>query len=302
MGGIGQMGSFWSGWIIVLTLTSLAGLLWLLLTVYFDKRRDELEVRWDDTLGEAANPAPWWWFWLILSAMVFSLIYIILYPGLGEFKGALAWTQDGQLHSSIQADKERHRETRLRWLKMDPDELALEHEAMKSAGRIFNRQCTSCHGRGGYGQKGFPNLRDNDWQWGDSPDRIGQTLHNGRKAQMPPWGGVLSELQIRQLTDYVLALGRDEQHFPDYDKGREMFVQYCASCHGEGGGNILLGAPNLTDGIWIYGGDRLTIAESIRSGRQGVMPPQQERLEPYQIKLLTAWLRGGADLEQFRQE
>ena len=242
MSDINSMGSFWGGWIIVLTLTSLAGLLWLLLTVYLDKRKDDLDVSWDESLREASNPAPWWWFGLILASMVFSLVYLVLYPGLGEFKGALAWTQDGQLQESMKRDQERHQAKREQWLNMDPDELALEADAMKTAGRIFNRQCTSCHGTGGYGQAGFPDLRDNDWQWGDSAERITQTLQHGRQALMPPWGEVLSELQIRQVTDYVLALERDEQHFADYDPGRALFNQHCSVCHGDGGGNTLLGA------------------------------------------------------------
>ena len=294
-----EMGPIWGGWIIGLTLISLAGLLWLLLSVYLgrEEKTDKpgsTDAVWDETLKEGDHPAPWWWFYLTLSFMIFSVLYLILYPGLGPFKGALQWTQDGQLHDSIKADKERYGELRRRWSATPLHKLAEDETAMRTANRIFRNNCTACHGDQGRGQKGFPNLLDNDWQWGDSIERIEETLRQGRRAQMPPWHGVISDDDIRHVTDYVLALGRNEADNPDYHTGASVFKSYCAVCHSENGtGNIALGAPDLTDEAWLYGGSRLDIYRTIHYGRNGVMPAQAERLSPLHLRLLTAWLRGG---------
>jgi cytochrome c oxidase cbb3-type subunit III len=282
---------FWSGWIIVITLVGIATLAWLVISIYFSKdanRPPKVEPVWDNNLSEGSAAPPLWWFWMILAAMVFSLIYLMLYPGLGSYSGLLNWNQGSRVIESYEDYDESFADIRANISSTSLAELQNDLDLMNTAERIFARECSACHGPDARGQASlFPNLMDVDWQWGSSAEQIEQTIRAGRNANMLAWESILGA-NLEPVADYVMQLG-DEGSAPHTAK--PVYDQNCAACHGaDGSGNPLLGAPNLADDIWLYGGDLETITESIASGRSGVMPSFVERLDDAQIKLLVAML------------
>jgi len=288
--------SFWGGWIVAITAVSLLGLLWLVIDVYRGGDDDNEHAVWDETLREGAKPAPLWWFWFILALMIFSAIYVMLYPGLGTWRGALGWSQGGHIAERF-VDYEGQFGTQRKLIREQPlAELARSDTAMRSAWRVFNNHCSSCHGRDASGQaRQFPDLTDDAWQWGEDEAQIGQTIHSGRQAAMPGWLEIAGESGVDQLADYVLALSRGEADGDAMAAGGALFKQYCVACHGaDGAGNPLLGAPALNDSSWSYGGERADVIQSIANGRNGVMPAFGERLDETQVRLLAAWLQAGA--------
>jgi cytochrome c oxidase cbb3-type subunit 3 len=235
-----------------------------------------------------------WWFWLILAAMVFSVVYLMLYPGLGSYKGVLKWSQGGRLSESFTAYGERFDDVRNRIAKSSLEDLREDKAIMASAGRIFDRKCGICHGADAGGQVSrFPNLTDDDWQWGGEAAQIEQTIRNGRQAQMVGWQDTLGDEGVGEVAHYVSSLS-DSTEVHDVSKGRQLYSQFCIACHGATGeGNIALGAPNLTDRIWLYGGSREIIEQSVAHGRNGHMPAFNDRLDDTQIRMLVAWLTRG---------
>jgi cytochrome c oxidase cbb3-type subunit 3 len=283
---------FWSGWVLVMTLVSLAGLAWLVLSVYFtpdDEHTGTAETVWDTDLREGNSAPPFWWFWMLLAAMVFSLVYLMLYPGLGSFSGLLNWSQGSRIMESYGAFEENFDARRAAIATASLTEIQNDPQLVATAERIFKRECAACHGPDGRGQAAlFPNLKDIDWQWGGSPELIEQTIRQGRSAMMPAWEQVLGYEDIEFVADYVIALGAGAAN---NSRGQAVFAQYCAACHGaQGSGNPLLGAPNLTDNSWLYGGSRRAVIASITAGRNGIMPAFSNRLDAAQIRLLVALL------------
>ena len=280
---------FWTGWIITLTVTSLAGLGWLIYSVYFAADTEQDSPVWDGELREGEHPAPIWWFWLIFISLVISVLYLMLYPGLGSHAGALRWSQGGQLESSMATFESEFGPTRRRVAGTNVEDLSKDAALMASAQRVYDRECAVCHG---YDAKGaspyFPDLTDDAWQWGGSAEQIEQSIRDGRHAVMVGWLQVIGEDGVDQLTDYTFALSRGAaQNHP----GQATFLQFCAACHGaDGSGNPLLGAPNLVRGIYLYGDDIEAIRHSIAVGRSGQMPAFGERLDDTQVRLLVALL------------
>lgn len=284
---------FWSGWIAVITLVSLAGLAWLLFSIYFSsgaQKESEAHV-WDETLEEGSNPAPMWWFWLILSAMVFSVVYLMLYPGLGSYSGMLKWSQGGRLNESFVSYGERFGAVREEIASASLETLQEDEAIMASARRIFDRKCGICHGADGSGQVSrFPDLTDAEWQWGGDSAHIEQTIRGGRQAQMVGWKNALGDDGVDEVAHYVRGLG-DSSEVHDVSKGKAIYQQFCIACHGPTGeGDVTVGAPSLTDNVWLYGSSREDIAESVAFGRNGFMPAFEERLDDTQIRMLVAWL------------
>lgn len=290
---------FWGGWIVAITVTTFLALLWFVIDVYRGNNAQETahEV-WDETLREGAKPAPIWWFWFILALMTVSVIYVMLYPGLGTFRGALGWSQGGRIVEKFAAYDAEFGAARRRILEQPLAALAADHAAMDSARRIFIGNCSTCHGESASGQaQQFPDLTDAAWQWGGAEAQIVETLRAGRQAAMPAWLPVAGEQGVGQLADYVLALSRGAAGDPQVAAGGALFQQFCMACHGaDGGGNPLLGAPALNDAVWNYGGERAQVIESIAAGRNGAMPAFGARLDETQIRLLAAWLQAGAPL------
>jgi cytochrome c oxidase cbb3-type subunit III len=288
--------NFWGGWIVAITVTSFFALLWLIIDIYRPGGDGNEHEVWDATLREGTKPVPIWWFWFILALMSISVIYVILYPALGRFSGALHWSQESQIADRF-ADYEAHFGPERRHILEEPSAtLAANKDAMRSAQRIFNNNCTSCHGRDAAGQANhFPDLTDKSWQWGGSEEQVTETIRLGREAAMPPWLAAVGDNGVRQLADYVEALADGKASATT--SGAALFQQYCVACHqADGSGTPALGAPALNDQIWTYGGGRREAIESISHGRNGTMPAFGKRLDDTQIRLLTVWLVSGAPM------
>jgi cytochrome c oxidase cbb3-type subunit 3 len=286
---------FWAGWVVTITVVSVIGLVWLVISVYFG-RDDSAEVAshvWDETLREGTTRAPLWWFWFILALLAMSVVYLILYPGLGAYAGVLRWSQGGRLADSVARYEEQYGPERARVTQASLSELQGDDAAMRSAWHVFNANCSVCHGRDAAGQASlFPNLGDGDWQWGRDEAQLTQTISMGRQAVMPPWQAVLNDDGVVKMADYVVGLSKGAT--PDAAAATQ-YTTYCSACHGPtGAGLALLGAPALDDDAWLYGGSPAAVRESIANGRTGVMPGFGQRLDATQIKLLTAWLASGA--------
>jgi cytochrome c oxidase cbb3-type subunit 3 len=286
---------FWAGWVVTITVVSMIGLGWLLVNVYF-ARGDSAEMAhetWDETLQEGTTPPPLWWFWLILGLLAASVVYLILYPGLGSYAGTLRWSLGGQIAASLASYEERFGPERQRIAATPAAELQQDTRAMRTAWHLFNDQCTACHGGDARGQAGlFPDLGNASWQWGGSEAELLQTITAGRQAVMPGWQAVLNDDGVANMADYVLSLASGTAA---PSETATLYMSYCSACHGpQGAGTALLGAPALNDGEWLYGGTAAAVRESIALGRMGVMPAFGERLDAAQVKLLAAWLASGA--------
>jgi cytochrome c oxidase cbb3-type subunit 3 len=288
---------FWAGWIVVLTLVSLAFLCWFVFSIFFSRSDKQHEgLVWDENLREGSNPAPMWWFWLILSALVFSLIYLMLYPGLGSYPGLLNWDSGSRVVRSEAVYQDEFGDYRRTVADAPLTTIHADVKVMASAQGVFDRNCAVCHGYEAQGQANlFPNLVDDDWQWGGSPAQIEQSIRGGRQAVMVSWGLVLGEQGVANVTSYVRALsaGAADDH-----PGKMQYDQFCIGCHAVTGEGIpAIGGPNLADDIWLYGGSVQAVTESIANGRRGVMPAFGDRLDDTQIKLLVALLTVNIDSE-----
>jgi cytochrome c oxidase cbb3-type subunit 3 len=287
---------FWGGWIATITVASFVALLWLVIDVYRSGPDGNEQQVWDETLREGARPAPMWWFWFILALMIISAVYVMLYPGLGTWRGTLDWSMAGRMEERFVDYEGQFGTQRSLILTLPLADLARSDSAMRSAWRVFNSNCSSCHGRDAAGQaQQFPDLTDAAWQWGAEESQVIETIHSGRQAAMPGWLDVAGEAGVGHVADYVLALSNGEAASTTVDAGRAVFQRYCVACHGaDGAGNPLLGAPALDDRAWNYGGGRTQVIESIAHGRNGTMPAFGTRLDATQIRLLAAWLKSGA--------
>lgn len=302
------MSTFWSIWVIVLTLANLALVAWIL----FANRRVAVSDQEDpenrttghvyDGIEEYDNPLPRWWFLLFVATLVFTGIYLAIYPGLGNFKGFSGWTSVGQLENEEAKAREQFDETFGRYVEMSVEEIADNREALKMGARIFANNCAVCHGADGGGNYGFPNLTDNDWLYGGSPEDILKTIHDGREGTMPPQGAVIGEEGVRNAAEYVLSLNGLEHDAAMAAEGQKIFGSVCHVCHGaDGKGNQAMGAPNLTDNIWLYGSSREQIQHTIRSGRSNQMPAQKEKLREDKIKLVAGYVYSLSRQEEVQQ-
>jgi cytochrome c oxidase cbb3-type subunit 3 len=297
------MSTFWSFWIVGLTVTNLALILWVLLA----NRKVAVEDDEDpenrttghiyDGIEEYDNPLPKWWFQMFVLSIIFTVIYLIIYPGLGSWKGYFPffeeghWTSVRQLEEQQQKALVQHELSYGVYSTMSVKDLADEPRAMKMASRIFANNCAVCHGADGGGSLGFPNLTDQDWLYGGTPEKIKETLVNGRQAAMPAWSAILGEKGINTVTQYVLSLSAQEHDASLVAAGEKIFASYCAACHGKDAKGLhAQGAPNLSDDIWLYEGTPAGIRQSLRNGRNGQMPAQKDRLREDKIHLLTAYI------------
>ncbi len=289
------MSTFWSLWITVITLGVIFGCAWLLWVTRksqkFDSETDQTMGHAFDGIEEYDNPLPKWWLFLFIGTIVFALTYLTLYPGLGNWKGLLGWSSAGQWEKEVQEAEAKYGPLYASFAEKPIEALQNDAQALDIGRRLFLNNCAVCHGSNARGGLGFPNLTDNDWLYGGTPDRIVETITNGRNAMMPAWGEVLGEDGVKNVAAYVLSLSGREVDAERAAKGKEIFQTNCAACHGtDGKGNQMVGAPNLTDNIWLYGGTEQIVEQTIRNGRQGKMPTFKERLGDDKIHLVAAYV------------
>ena len=290
------MASFWSIWVIVLTAITFVVMTWVL----FANRKKKVDKEGDATTGhvydgieEYDNPLPAWWFYMFVITIVWGVGYLIIYPGMGNFPGLLGWTQIQQHEAEVSAADEKYRAMRDRYLALPVEEIAGDPAVRKMGMRMFGNNCAQCHGADARGSYGFPNLTDNDWLYGGTPEAIKTSIVDGRRGAMPPWGQIVGEKGVNDVTAYVLSINGREADDAAVEAGAKVYKTYCVACHGaEGEGNLALGAPNLKNGIWLYGGTPEQIAHSVRAGRNGAMPAHEALLSEDKIHIITAYVYG----------
>ncbi len=297
-----------AGWSAYIALVTLVGIIWCVWLLFSQRKAKVIHTAdgavadtghvWDDDLRELNNPLPRWWMWMFLLSCIFALVYLVLYPGLGSYPGILGYSTDGALMQSMTTANDELKPVYAKYMKMDIEQVAADPKAREMGQRLFLNSCAQCHGSDAGGSKGFPNLTDRDWLYGGSPENIKTTIINGRGGVMPPFPQLDSK-QIVEVANYVRSLSGLPANDLKVASGADLFKSNCAACHGaDGKGNIALGAPNLTDKTWLYGGSEAVIVETITKGRMAMMPAQDKVLSPEKIHLLTAYVWGFSNNKQ----
>jgi len=289
----------WSVYIAVITVVSIIACAVLLKSMSTRRVAKGEQVgttghKWDEDLEEWNNPLPRWWIWLFYITIVFSLVYLALYPGLGSYRGYYGWSSTGQYQEEQKRAAATYGPIFERYLKEDVKTVAADPAAREIGQRLFLNYCAQCHGSDAGGSRGFPNLRDDVWLYGGEPENIRTSIAEGRRGTMPPMGAAIGgDEAARDVAHYVLKLsGRTHDSIRAF-RGEAKFKTVCAACHGpEGKGNPQIGAPNLTDEVWLHGGSEHFIIETITKGRSSVMPSHKTFLDDGKIHLLTAYVYG----------
>ena len=292
------MSDFFSGvWSLYIAAFTILGLLACLALLIIASRRRVMANDnttghvWDEDLKELNNPLPRWWMWLFVITVVFAGAYLALYPGLGSNPGTLKWSSTGQHQSETDKAVAAMTPVYAKYVSMNAADLAKDTQAMGIGERLFLNNCAACHGSDGRGSKGFPNLADNDWLYGGSHEVVKETITKGRNGVMPPMAAALGSAEdVRNVAHHVLSLSGSAHDPVAAALGKPKFG-VCAACHGtDGKGNQALGAPNLTDKIWLHGWGEQAIVSIITSGKNNAMPAQAARLTPEQIHVLAAYV------------
>ena len=287
--------NFWSMYVAAITLIGIFGCLLLLIVVARKKvvsTGDNTTGHvWDGDLRELNNPMPKWWIGLFVITVVFSLAYLVAYPGLGAFNGKLDWSQTGAYDKEMAKAKADLEPMYAKFTSMPTEEMAKDPQAMAIGERLFMNNCAQCHGSDARGSKSFPNLADGDWLHGGSPEKIRETITNGRIGIMPPMAAAVGSAEdVRNVAHYVLSLSGSPHDAVKASQGKSKFVA-CAACHGmDGKGNPALGAPNLTDDIWLHGWGEAAIVNIVNNGKHNEMPAQKEKLTEAQIAVLASYV------------
>jgi cytochrome c oxidase cbb3-type subunit 3 len=289
------MTSFWSLWIIVLTTITFVGITWIL---FANRKREHRKTERTtghvaDGIEEYDNPLPAWWFYMFVLTIVWGVGYLVIYPGMGNYPGLIGWSQVSQHDKEVAAAEEKYRAMRDRYLALPVAEIAGDPAVRKMGMRMFSNNCAQCHGGDARGSYGFPNLADDDWLYGGHPDAIKTSIVAGRQGAMPAWGSIIGEQGVSNVTAYVLSINGRDANTAQVAAGKQVFETYCVACHGaDATGNPAMGAPNLKNGIWLYGGSAEQISHSIRAGRNGQMPAHADALTEDKIHILTAYVYG----------
>lgn len=291
-----MLNAFWNGFVIVGTVGTILACWWLLYWTKGISGRKGNEVGstghvWDEDLVELNAPLPRWWLHLFHITIVFALLYLVLYPGLGNVHGLFGWTQLGRLEDEVAKAEGVQQKIFARFREMPPDQLIADAEALGIGRRLFGNYCAMCHGSDGRGAPGFPHLADDDWQYGDTWEQVLTTIRDGRTGVMPPMGAALGEDGLLEAVVYVQQLSGQKADPELAAAGKQRYDILCAACHGpDGSGNQALGAPNLTDDIWLYGGTPEVLAETIGKGRNGSMPAHRDVLNEDRRRLVAAYV------------
>ncbi|MBX9871269.1 MAG: cytochrome-c oxidase, cbb3-type subunit III [Burkholderiaceae bacterium] len=292
--------NFWSVFVAAATLI---GIIACLLLLWFSGKAKAMTANdnttghvWDGDLREMNNPLPRWWVWLFIITVVFSLLYLFMYPGLGASPGRLGWSQLGQYEAEMAKGEKEVAPLYAKFTAMSAQDMARDPQAMAIGERLFMNNCAQCHGSDARGSKGFPNLADGDWLYGGAPEQIHETLVKGRIGNMPPMAAAVGTPDdVKNVAHHVLSLSGSPHDSLRASLGKAKFGA-CAACHGmDGKGNVALGAPNLTDDIWLHGYGENAIVAIINNGKVNQMPAQEGKLSAAQIHVLTAyvWSRSG---------
>jgi cytochrome c oxidase cbb3-type subunit 3 len=292
---------FWDYYIALITVLGIAGcaiLLWSQSStrVQLDasgKVRETTGHVWDEDLTELNTPMPRWWMVLFYLTIAFGAAYLALYPGLGSYAGKLKWKSSAEYRDELKKADAEYGPLFDRFAGQDIKALAANPQAHAIGERLFLTYCAQCHGSDARGNKGFPNLADDDWLYGGTPEAIRQTIMNGRHGQMPPMAAALgSDKDVENVAHYVRSLSGMAADPVKVAFGKPKFGA-CAACHGiDAHGNQMLGAPNLLDKTWLYGGSEETIMETIRKGRDNTMPAWGDFLGEQKVHVLAAYVWG----------
>lgn len=289
---------FWGVYIAVVVIVGLVGLTFLLFSQSKTtvKKGEEVQITghiWDDDLAEYNNPLPRWWMLMFYLTLIFAAVYLVLYPGLGTWKGIRGWTSVGQYKEEKAVAEAKYQPLYDKYLKQDVKAVAADPEAQAMGKRLFQTYCVQCHGSDARGAKGFPNLTDNDWLYGGDTKTIHTTIAGGRQGQMPAFGAAFGEEKVKDVANYAMSLSGKKHDADRAARGKETFAAICSACHGaDGKGNQAMGAPNLTDNVWLYGGTEKTIIETVTNGRNNQMPAWKDFLGDGKVHLLTAYVYG----------
>ena len=288
---------FSSGWSIFITVTTLVSLAACLLLLWVASRRQPMAKDnstghvFDEDLVEMNNPLPMWWAVLFVITVVFAFGYVFVFPALGSAAGSLGWTSRGELGADQARASAEMTKIYAAYTPLAAEALSKDPAAMAIGQRLFINNCAACHGSDARGSKGFPDLTDNDWLHGGSPEKIEETITLGRIGVMPPMAAAVgSDADVHNVANYVLSLSGSAYNSIAAAAGKPKFV-VCAACHGaDGKGNQAIGAPNLTDKVWLHGWGEEAIVAMVTNGKTNVMPAQAGRLTPGQIHLLAAYV------------
>jgi cytochrome c oxidase cbb3-type subunit 3 len=289
--------NFWSIYVAAITL---GGIIGCMLLLYLTARKKVVPSAdnttghvWDEDLRELNNPMPKWWMWLFVITSVFGFAYLAAYPGLGSFAGKLGWSQRAAYENEMAKARADLEPLYARFTSMSTEDMARDPQAMAIGERLFMNNCAQCHGSDARGGKSFPNLTDGDWLHGGTPDKIRETISNGRVGIMPPMAAAVGTPEdVRNLSHYVLSLSGSPHDSLKASLGKSKFTA-CAACHGmDGKGNPALGAPNLTDDIWLHGWGEAAITAMINNGKHNEMPAQKDKLTEAQIAVLASYVWG----------
>lgn len=304
---------FWSVYVALITLVSVIGcgvFLWLQGKAKATGAQAGGQVQtmghvWDENLEEYNNPLPRWWSWLFYITVLFALGYLAVYPGLGTYKGAFGWSSTGQYEGEMQQAEAKYAPIFAKFAQQDIKAVAADPEARQMGERLFLTYCAQCHGSDARGARGFPNLADRDWLWGGEPEQIKTSILEGRQGVMPPHAQLGAET-VKDLAHYVRSLSGLTADSMRVGHGKEAFTSAgCIGCHGpDAKGMAAVGAPNLTDSIWLYGASEATLIETISKGRSNKMPAHKEFLGEAKSHLLAAYVfglsQGGTELKPKR--
>ncbi|MEY4737119.1 MAG: hypothetical protein RL302_1438 [Pseudomonadota bacterium] len=248
---------------------------------------------WDGDLREMNNPLPRWWVWLFILTIIFAVIYLVMYPGFGSAPGKLGWTSAGQYQAEIDKGNAETAPLYAKFTAMKVEDVAKDPQAQAIGERLFMNNCSQCHASDARGGNSFPNLTDNDWLHGGTPEKIVETITKGRIGQMPPMAAAVGTSDdVKNVANYVLSLSGSPHDSVRANLGKEKFAA-CAACHGsDGKGNQALGAPNLTDDIWLHGYGEAAVMNMVNNGKINQMPAQGEKLTEAQIHVLASYVWG----------
>ncbi|GAB4397133.1 MAG: cytochrome-c oxidase, cbb3-type subunit III [Rhodoferax sp.] len=295
------MSDFTSGfWDFYVTAIAVFGIVFCVVVLYTNRKMSVSAADgttghvWDGDLREMNNPMPRWWVFMFVFTIIFAVLYFFLYPGLGSRQGSLGWSSAGQLNAEMEKGNREIAPLYAKFVSMSPEELSKNAQAMAIGERLFGNNCAQCHASDARGNKGFPNLTDKDWLYGGSPEKIKETITGGRQGNMPTMAAAVGGAEdVKNVANYVLSLSASPHDSARAALGKEKFETVCAACHGpDGKGNQAIGAPNLTDKIWLHGFGEKAIIDMVNHGKLNVMPAQAGKLTSEQIHVLTAYIWG----------